>query len=352
MIRSIAADRERRVFSNDQYDAFIAFIEKVKSNTMVLPVDSVEQLLLDKEFKTVGDNLVFTQTALRQCCNFLSKNLYGLIKDLTLPSAVLHVFNTVLKIKFERLKGKRIIKNVATNRIEAVVTCVHSDTTRLFPNVFKSNKFLKASVTDNRIIKTVFSVPSDTSTSLANCFIFSIYLLPSGLIRLSCFIKTSDLKDVKLKVSSVKLHAADKDFSDKFSKAVNKLSTEANELKEKLPQLQTNLESINLGLTGDGKKDERQIIFLSKSLTRLFKHVSTEGRHKKIKESTVRKAILKALHSDSIGSSVSSFEQARVEKLSSWSNKTMLDLFYATLVVCPDWRVFLSAFGSPRKEER
>lgn len=347
MSASIAVNSECLVFNKDQYAKFLAFIENIEKNTMTFTVDSIEQLLLNSEFKTVGGNLQFTWTALRQCCDFLSKSLYKVIRELLRDSTnkAAHndasvIFNTVLKRKFDKLRGKKILKNVTAERIEAVTVCVPSDTTRLFLNASVISDFIKAQVHDNRIVKAVFSVASHTKPlSLIN---FLVVLKPSGSVKLSALISVRAHRGTTVRwlvtepyIKPCFLNMTDKGFSDTLSKYFNKLLKESEKLEAELPQLQVNLENINLGLTGESNTDKKQIYVLSKSLARSLNDMPPLSA-KKIKKSTIDKVIQKTLYDSfrvpsDTPRAAKTFEEAKFEKLNKWPNKTMLDLFYAML---------------------
>jgi hypothetical protein len=347
MRASIAVNSECLVFNKDQYAKFLAFIENIENNTMTFTVDSVEQLLLNNEFKTVGGNLQFTWTALRQCCDFLSKSLYKLIRELlrdntnkAAHSDASAIFNTVLKRKFDKLRGKKILKNVTAERIEAVTVCVPSDTTRLFLNSFVVSDFIKAQVHDNRLIKAIFSVASHT-TPLSSIN-FLIVLKPSGAIKLSALLSvraprgtTGRWSGLEPYVKPCFLNIVDISFNDKFAKALNKVLKESEKIASEFPQLQSNLENISLGLTGESELDKKQIYFLSKKLTRLLNEMPPLGS-KKIKKSIINKVIQKTLYDSfrvpsDTPREAKTFEEARLERLNKWPSKTMLDLFYAML---------------------
>jgi len=135
MRASLAVNHLSEQFSSTTFVRLMSTLTECEKNTIVHPIDSLNQLLLGPDFTTLSGGCRMTWYALRQCCMFMSKSFYKTLVDLSgkkaakehrqtaySPRDAVTVFNIMLKRRFDKcLYGKRLVKNVATNTIESVV---------------------------------------------------------------------------------------------------------------------------------------------------------------------------------------------------------------------------------------
>ena len=351
MKQSLALEHDLNVFSANQHDRFLSFLESVEKNTIVFQLDSTNQVMLGSDLTTVSVKSRLTWTALRQCCNYLSKSFYTTISDLCGRSFTnksdmsmysnqdaIVVFNTVLKRRFDKgLSGKKIIKNSSSNTIEAVL----GDKYRRLSNHLLINKaehylkrlgyryeFSQAVISGRRLqARYVFEEPIPLSNFSTNIHfdpvkagvLFTNSEYGDSSLKMTLFISFGSLGTTLLPYSaSWCLDHKGVNFNDKLNSLLVDIEKKRTELDEhNIEAMLIQLQQSNLGLSGNKETDDKWLKTLNKKLSA-----------QKLNSSVVDKVMQRTLFSRVEEGNV---VLARVDKAKVWPDKSALDMFVALL---------------------
>ena len=300
MRNSIAVDHEFNIFNDKQYGRFMSYLENVENNTATFTIDSVNQLLLDSEFKTVSGKSRLTWTALRQCCNYLSKSFYRVISDLSgrgvssKPDLSLYsdkdasaVFNIMVKRKLTRsLKNKRVLKNNATNTVEAILTPKYRRLSNYafmrrvdeaMKKIGSDYSFLQATVSGRKMqARFIFKDPLKIdSLEIDNVLLpiragvlFTNSEYGDSAVKLTLFLMFGDIGTTTVPYSaSCSLDHKGKNFNNKLNELLVALETNRKELDEThIENMLNRLQNSNLGLSGLAEADALWLKTINKKL--------------------------------------------------------------------------------------
>ena len=324
MSSGIAVDHDFQVFNDKQYSRFMTYLENVEKNTVTFSVDSANQLLLSSEFRTVSGKSRLSWTALRQCCNYLGKTFYRVVSDLSSRGLssdsdfslysdkdAAAVFNIMVRRKLAKgLKNKRVLKNNATNTIEAIVTAKYK---RLSNYVFmqRVDSAMKSIGSDYSFLQAVIS-----GRRMQARFIFKEPLAATGTfvdssllpIRAGILFTNSEYGD-----SAVKLTL----FLTFGSVGTTVIPYSASWSLDHKEGMLERLQGNNLGLSGVKEDDKKWLEAINKKLV---------GHN--INSNTVNKVLKRILFSKVEDGEL---VLGRVDKATAWPSKTSLDMFVAML---------------------
>jgi hypothetical protein len=351
MRNSIAVDHEFHLFNDKQYARFMAYLENVENNTVTFTVDSANQLLLDSEFKTVSGKSRLSWTALRQCCNYLSKSFYRVVgdlcgrgvsnkTDLSLYSDkdAASVFNVVVRRKLSKgLRNKRVLKNTSTNTIEALLTPKYK---RLSNHVFMKRvdeamkkigsaySFLQATVSGRKMqARFIFKEPLNLENlDIDNALLpvragvlFTNSEYGDSAVKLTLFLMFGTVGTTMVPYSaSWSLDHKGKNFNGRLNDLLVALENKRKELDEThIEEMLNRLQSNNLGLSGVAETDSRWLKAVNKKLVSHKIHANTADK-------VLKRTLFSKVEDGEI-------VLGRVDKAKTWPHKTSLDMFVAML---------------------
>lgn len=129
----LADDTQIRLYDKSDFDTLRADCEETESATVIMPLDSPDQLALTDDFKTIQGNYRYTWYALSQACRTLSSGLGRVIWDISgraetkdeapvSPLVAARMLNATVRTRFPaRLMGWQLLVNTRTQTIEAVL---------------------------------------------------------------------------------------------------------------------------------------------------------------------------------------------------------------------------------------
>jgi len=351
MRNSIAVDHEFNIFNDKQYGRFMSYLENVENNTATFTIDSVNQLLLDSEFKTVSGKSRMTWTALRQCCNYLSKSFYRVISDLSgrgvssKPDLSLYsdkdasaVFNIMVKRKLTRsLKNKRVLKNNATNTVEAILTPKYRRLSNYafmrrvdeaMKKIGSDYSFLQATVSGRKMqARFIFKDPLKIdSLEIDNVLLpiragvlFTNSEYGDSAVKLTLFLMFGTIGTTTVPYSpSCSLDHKGKNFNNKLNELLVALETNRKELDEThIENMLNRLQNSNLGLSGLAEADALWLKTINKKLV-------SNNINANIADKVLKRTLFSKVEDGEL-------VLGRVDKAMAWPNKTSLDMFVAML---------------------
>jgi hypothetical protein len=351
MRNSIAVDHEFNIFNDKQYGRFMSYLENVVNNTATFTIDSINQLLLDSEFKTVSGKSRLTWTALRQCCNYLSKSFYRVISDLcgrgvsSKPDLSLYsdkdasaVFNIMVKRKLTRsLKNKRVLKNNATNTVEAILTPKYRRLSNYafmrrvdeaMKKIGSDYSFLQATVSGRKMqARFIFKDPLNIdSLEIDNALLpiragvlFTNSEYGDSAVKLTLFLMFGAIGTTTVPYSaSCSLDHKGKNFNSKLNELLVALETNRKELDEThIENMLNRLQNSNLGLSGLAEADALWLKTINKKLV-------SNNINANIADKVLKRTLFSIVEDGEL-------VLGRVDKTRSWPNKTSLDMFVAML---------------------
>jgi len=351
MRNSIAVDHEFNIFNDKQYGRFMSYLENVENNTATFTIDSINQLLLDSEFKTVSGKSKLTWTALRQCCNYLSKSFYRVISDLcgrgvsSKPDLSLYsdkdasaVFNIMVKRKLTRsLKNKRVLKNNATNTVEAILTPKYRRLSNYafmrrvdeaMKKIGSDYSFLQATVSGRKMqARFIFKDPLNIdSLEIDNALLpiragvlFTNSEYGDSAVKLTLFLMFGAIGTTTVPYSaSCSLDHKGKNFNNKLNELLVALETNRKELDEThIENMLNRLQNSNLGLSGLAEADALWLKTINKKLV-------SNNINANIADKVLKRTLFSIVEDGEL-------VLGRVDKTRSWPNKTSLDMFVAML---------------------
>jgi hypothetical protein len=351
MRNSIAVDHEFNIFNDKQYGRFMSYLENVENNTATFTIDSINQLLLDSEFKTVSGKSRLTWTALRQCCNYLSKSFYRVISDLcgrgvsSKPDLSLYsdkdasaVFNIMVKRKLTRsLKNKRVLKNNATNTVEAILTPKYRRLSNYafmrrvdeaMKKIGSDYSFLQATVSGRKMqARFIFKDPLNIdSLEIDNALLpiragvlFTNSEYGDSAVKLTLFLMFGAIGTTTVPYSaSCSLDHKGKNFNSKLNELLVALETNRKELDEThIENMLNRLQNSNLGLSGLAEADALWLKTINKKLV-------SNNINANIADKVLKRTLFSIVEDGEL-------VLGRVDKTRSWPNKTSLDMFVAML---------------------
>ena len=351
MSSGIAVDHDFQVFNDKQYSRFMTYLENVEKNTVTFSVDSANQLLLSSEFRTVSGKSRLSWTALRQCCNYLGKTFYRVVSDLSSRGLssdsdfslysdkdAAAVFNIMVRRKLAKgLKNKRVLKNNATNTIEAIVTAKYK---RLSNYVFMQRvdsamksigsdySFLQAVISGRRMqARFIFKEPLAATGTFVDSsllpiragILFTNSEYGDSAVKLTLFLTFGSVGTTVIPYSaSWSLDHKGSNFNDKLNQLLITIESKRKELGEThVEGMLERLQGNNLGLSGVKEDDKKWLEAINKKLV---------GHN--INSNTVNKVLKRILFSKVEDGEL---VLGRVDKATAWPSKTSLDMFVAML---------------------
>jgi hypothetical protein len=351
MRASIAVSHGFARFNASLFSRFMGILNDNEKNTIVHPVDSLDQLLLGPDFCTLSGGYRVTWYALQQCCAFMSKSFYRTVADLSgkkaakayrqtaySPKDAVTVFNIMLKRRFDKcLYGKRLVKNVETNTIDAVVDSSYTRLSNLrFANMVNDSVgssgdfvFYSAFMEGKRVQLRFVNRNPLVSTSISED-------MGLGPIRYGLLFDNSENAGSNTKVTCFFVLAPDKHIMLPYTKHLSRrhrsygLEDKAKFLIElantqlRIPgiaEIEENLVKLrehNLGLTGKAYLDNA---FLKLMAKRMYGQVIPASHASAI-----------ARRITSFGSYALTVSDMKAVREAEWPLKTMLDVFLSTAV--------------------
>ena len=351
MKNNIAVDSEVQVFNESQQSKFMTYLETVENNTVIFPIDSANQLILGNDFTTLSGKSRITWVAMRQCCNFISKNFYKLLTDIcgktigpshdfSAYSArdAATLFNIVVKRRLDKsLNGKRILKNNKTNMIESVVTDQYqrlsnfqfmSKVTKALSKLGDKYSFMQSTVSGRKMqARFVLNAPLELPNFFAGKHLDPIRVgvlfvnseHGDSAVKMTLFLSFGNLGSTILPYNAaLSIDHKGHSFFNKLDNLLVEIDNRRKELDENsVENMLTKLQSSNLGLSGVKEADDKWLKAINK---KLVSH--------KIHSSVVDKVMKRTLFSKVEDGTIA---LTKTDKASTWPDKTALDVFVAML---------------------
>lgn len=295
---------EMRRFSSEQEGEFRKILELQDKHTVLSPLDSVQQVTLDVECRTVQGKLQLSSLAFRQLCRIAAAGLASLVLDIAglrrrkenwendrfsqLDS--LHIFNTVMKRRFTAcLEGFQTVRDTRTGVIDGIVgrnyrRLPNFDLIQKAEEVLKLYrlpvKFLEGSLAgrymslSHRSLSPIFSVEAPRqSDDFYSGFHFGNSEIGDGSVRAVPMLlrELDDGKSLGNFSQGGRLVHAGKDFHRRFEMLLNKVAERQMPVAE-IRERTLKIREKKLGFTGIADQDEKRFdelvrLMQSKGLT-------------------------------------------------------------------------------------
>lgn len=342
---------ETKNFVSSQKEYLFSSLSAVEDETLVLPLTDVGQLYLESDLTTSVGKAKIAWLAFKQICHHLSEHMVGFIKDFGRisdsekpksfysPVEASLIFNMVLKRRFDTcLSGRHIIKNMASNVIEALI----NDSRKRMPGVkflemvddllsdkYPSYSFESASMHGRKIIaryKVDSSILIDPQYSgydlgdIHSGMVFSNDEYDDNLARVSVYISFGKLGLCCFPHKSVwKVSYNSSDFRNNFESLVSVVDKARSVVDSNyMSHFLTKACSTSLNLRGVEAKDKFVISNMARQL--VFNHMTPYAADR-----AVKRAVYSFVDKGKIVVS-------KVDKSSSWPNKSVIDLFVSLLI--------------------
>jgi hypothetical protein len=340
---------ETQRFTDRQRENFLSCLKSSDADTLVFPLDSVDQLALNSELCTVNGKAKLSHVAFKQICYLLSDTLFPFIADFagfkskSLGNAGYShtdagiVFNLVLKRRFDScLADKKIVKRVSANVIDAVVGARHKSLSgialiesveNILYDKFDGYSFKEACLCDREFLA---RYEHDATVDITVDFDFDINPVTTGLIvrhdeyhnrsYVSMYISFGEVGCVRFPVQTSWAIGNSKEVVDGSIENILSAVDSVRKIISTsfLDSYLNSCLSAKLGLTGTGLRDKIVVGNLNKLIEN--SNVSQEASDR-----IVKRALYSSVENGKLVLS-------KVDKEKIWPYKTAADVFVSSLI--------------------
>lgn len=342
---------ETKNFVSSQKEHLFSTLSTVEDETLILPLTEVGQVYLESDLTTSIGKAKIAWLAFKQICHHLSEHMVGFIKDFGRisdsekpkafysPVEASLIFNMVLKRRFDTcLSGRYIIKNMASNTIEALI----NDSRKRMPGIkflemaddllsskYPSYGFDSASLNGRKIVARYrFEAGTAIDPEISGYdfgpvhsgIVFSNDEYDDNLARVSIYISFGNFGLCCFPHKSVwKVSHNSSDFKNNFDRLVSVVDKTRSVVDSNyLSHFLTKACSTSLNLRGVEAKDKFVISNIARQL--VFNHITPYAADR-----AAKRAVYSFVDK---GKPVVS----KVDKTVSWPNKSVIDLFVSLLI--------------------